>query len=57
MDIIVEHGYFPGLSKEYCDKLARSETIAIRLSNIENIVLFIVKVYASIKSSSLAIIV
>ena len=38
------------------DKVARSETIAIRLSNIENIVLFIAKVYASIKSGSLAII-
>ena len=56
MDIVAEHGYFLGLSKEYRDKVERSETIAIQLFNIENIVLFIAKVYASIKSGSLAII-
>ena len=56
MDTVVEHGYFSGLSKEDRYKVVRSETIAIRLSNIENIVLFITKVYVSIKSGSLAII-
>jgi divalent metal cation (Fe/Co/Zn/Cd) transporter len=42
--------------QEERDRVARSETIAIRLSNIANIVLFIAKVYASIRSGSLAII-
>jgi len=56
MDTVAERGYFPGLSKEERDRVARSETIAIRLSNIANIVLFIAKVYASIRSGSLAII-
>jgi len=36
--------------------LARSETTAIRISNIANMVLFAAKVYASVKSGSLAII-
>ena len=56
MDTVSERGYFPGLSKEDYDNVARGETIAIRLSNIENIVLFIAKVYASIKSGTIAII-
>jgi len=56
MDIVTDKGVLPGMSQEECDKLARSETTAIRLSNIANIVLFIAKVFASIKSGSLAII-
>lgn len=36
--------------------MARSETTAIRISNIANMVLFAAKVYASVKSGSLAII-
>ena len=56
MDTFFERGYFLGLSKKYRDKVARSETIVIRLSNRANIFLFITKVYASIKSGSLAII-
>lgn len=42
--------------QEERDKLARSETFAIRLSNVANMVLFVAKVYASIRSGSLAII-
>ncbi|RRT54237.1 hypothetical protein B296_00047841, partial [Ensete ventricosum] len=38
------------------EKIAKSETMAIRLSNIANMVLFAAKVYASIRSGSLAII-
>ncbi|KAJ1435505.1 Cation efflux protein [Sesbania bispinosa] len=56
MDALAERGFVPGMSKEERDKLARSETFAIRLSNIANMVLFAAKVYASIRSGSLAII-
>lgn len=42
--------------QEERDKLARSETFAIRISNIANMVLFVAKVYASLRSGSLAII-
>ncbi|KAG2403855.1 Metal tolerance protein [Vigna angularis] len=56
MDALAERGFIPGMSKEERDKLARSETFAIRLSNVANMVLFVAKVYASIRSGSLAII-
>ncbi|XP_061374372.1 metal tolerance protein 11 [Gastrolobium bilobum] len=56
MDALAERGFIPGMSKEERDKLARSETFAIRISNIANMVLFAAKVYASIRSGSLAII-
>lgn len=36
--------------------MARRETLAIRISNVANMVLFVAKVYASIRSGSLAII-
>jgi divalent metal cation (Fe/Co/Zn/Cd) transporter len=42
--------------QEEREKIARSETLAIRLSNIANMVLFAAKVYASLRSGSLAII-
>lgn len=42
--------------QEEQDKLARSETFAIRVSNAANMVLFVAKVYASVRSGSLAII-
>lgn len=42
--------------QEEREKLARSETTAIQLSNIANMVLFAAKVYASVRSGSLAII-
>ncbi|CAM8950031.1 unnamed protein product [Rhodiola kirilowii] len=56
MDALAERGFVPGMSKEERDSLARSETRAIRISNIANMVLFVAKVYASINSGSLAII-
>ncbi|GFZ14871.1 cation efflux family protein [Actinidia rufa] len=56
MDTLAERGFIPGMSKEEREKLARSETTAIRLSNIANMILFAAKVYASIRSGSLAII-
>lgn len=37
-------------------QLARSERMAIHLSNMANVVLFIAKIYASIESRSLAVI-
>jgi hypothetical protein len=42
--------------QEERERVAQSETLAIRLSNIVNIVLFAAKVYASVRSGSLAII-
>ncbi|OMO58843.1 Cation efflux protein [Corchorus capsularis] len=56
MDALAERGFVPGMSKEEREKLAKSETLAIRISNIANMVLFAAKVYASIRSGSLAII-
>jgi len=56
MDTLTDRGFLPGMSKEERDKVARSETLAIRLSNIANMVLFVAKVYASVRSGSLAII-
>ncbi|KAF2295972.1 hypothetical protein GH714_035491 [Hevea brasiliensis] len=56
MDALAERGFIPGMSKEEQDNLARSETFAIRISNFANMVLFSAKVYASIRSGSLAII-
>ncbi|XP_022957124.1 metal tolerance protein 11-like isoform X2 [Cucurbita moschata] len=56
MDALADRGYVPGMSKEEREKLAKSETFAIRLSNVANLVLFAAKVYASIRSGSLAII-
>ncbi|OMP02640.1 Cation efflux protein [Corchorus olitorius] len=56
MDALAERGFVPGMSKEEREKLAKSETLAIRISNIANMVLFAAKVYASVRSGSLAII-
>ncbi|PSS33369.1 Metal tolerance protein [Actinidia chinensis var. chinensis] len=55
MDALAERGFVPGMSKEEREKLARSETAAIRLSNVANMILFAAKVYASVRSDSLAI--
>lgn len=44
------------LLQEEQEKLAKSETFAIRISNVANMVLFAAKVYASFRSGSLAII-
>ncbi|XWS56525.1 hypothetical protein CRYUN_Cryun09bG0092600 [Craigia yunnanensis] len=56
MDALAKRGFIPEMSKEEREKLARSETLAIRISNIANLVLFAAKVYASVRSGSLAII-
>nr|XP_009402251.1 PREDICTED: metal tolerance protein 5-like isoform X2 [Musa acuminata subsp. malaccensis] len=56
MDALTERGFLPGMSKEERERVAKSEKIAIRLSNVANMVLFAAKVYASIRSGSLAII-
>uniref|UniRef100_R7W050 Putative metal tolerance protein C3 n=1 Tax=Aegilops tauschii TaxID=37682 RepID=R7W050_AEGTA len=56
MDALTDRGFLPGMSKEEGEQVARSETLAIRLSNIANMVLFAAKVYASVRSGSLAII-
>ncbi|XP_057989512.1 metal tolerance protein 11 isoform X3 [Hevea brasiliensis] len=56
MDALAERGFIPGMSKEEQEDLARSENFAIRVSNFANMVLFAAKVYASIRSGSLAII-
>ncbi|XP_009631513.1 metal tolerance protein 11 isoform X1 [Nicotiana tomentosiformis] len=56
MDTLTDRGFVPGMSKEEREKTARNETFAIRISNVANMVLFAAKVYASVKSGSLAII-
>ncbi|CAA2982514.1 metal tolerance 11 isoform X1 [Olea europaea subsp. europaea] len=56
MDVLAEQGCVPRVSKEDREKLVRSETIAIRMSNVANMLLFAAKVYASIRSGSLAIV-
>ncbi|XP_068669455.1 metal tolerance protein 11-like [Aristolochia californica] len=56
MDALTERGFLPGMSKEERERTAKSERMAIRISNIANMVLFAAKVYASLRSGSLAII-
>ncbi|GLJ08312.1 hypothetical protein SUGI_0086310 [Cryptomeria japonica] len=55
MDAVSEHGYLLGMSEEDRQKVARSERTAIRISNLANVVLFALKIYATISSRSLAI--
>ncbi|KAK4363959.1 hypothetical protein RND71_015317 [Anisodus tanguticus] len=57
MDTINESGCLPGsLTEDEMKQLARSERMAIHLSNMANVVLFIAKIYASVQSRSLAVI-
>ncbi|KAH0464919.1 hypothetical protein IEQ34_005022 [Dendrobium chrysotoxum] len=56
MDTLTDRGFLPQMSKEERENIARSETLAIRISNAANMVLFVAKVYASVRSGSLAII-
>ncbi|KAA8523417.1 hypothetical protein F0562_009840 [Nyssa sinensis] len=57
METISESGCFPGsLTEDEMKQLARSERMAVHVSNIANLVLFMAKVYASIESRSLAVI-
>ncbi|KAK8935833.1 Metal tolerance protein 5 [Platanthera zijinensis] len=56
MDTLTDRGFLPKMSKEEREMIAKSETLAIRISNAANLVLFAAKVYASVRSGSLAII-
>eukprot|EP00267_Zea_mays_P046001 XP_020398340.1 metal tolerance protein 5-like isoform X1 [Zea mays] len=56
MDAFTYRAFLPVMSKEEQEKVVRSESLAIWLSNIANMVLFAAKVYASVRSGSLAII-
>ncbi|OVA18263.1 Cation efflux protein [Macleaya cordata] len=56
MDALADRGFLPGMTKEEREKLAKSENLAIRISNIANMILFAAKVFASVRSGSLAII-
>ncbi|XP_047157349.1 metal tolerance protein 10-like [Vigna umbellata] len=57
MDSMTETGYFPGsLTEDEMKQLARSERLAVNVSNAANLVLFAAKVYTSIQSKSLAVI-
>ncbi|KAK9077663.1 hypothetical protein SSX86_006000 [Deinandra increscens subsp. villosa] len=57
METINESGCLPeSLTEDEMKNLAKSERMAITLSNVANLVLFIAKVYASLESRSLAVI-
>ncbi|KAI3703159.1 hypothetical protein L6452_28915 [Arctium lappa] len=57
METINESGCLPGsLTEDEMNNLAKNERMAIYVSNMANLVLFIAKVYASIESRSLAVI-
>lgn len=57
MENINETGCFPGsLTEDEMKQLAKSERLAMNVSNAANVVLFIAKIYASIESRSLAVI-
>lgn len=57
METIGKTGCLPGtLTEDEMKNLAQNERMAIYVSNVANLVLFIAKVYASIKSGSLAVI-
>lgn len=56
MDSIAERGYTPTTTEEERDTIKRGERFAIQISNIANLAIFAAKVYACLKSGSLAII-
>ncbi|XP_030962075.1 metal tolerance protein 10-like [Quercus lobata] len=57
IETMAENGGMPGsLTEDEMQQLAKSERMAIYLSNIANIVLFATKLYVSIQSRSLAVI-
>ncbi|XP_021749989.1 metal tolerance protein 9-like isoform X1 [Chenopodium quinoa] len=57
MESINETGFFPGsLTEDEMKQLAKSERLAINISNAANVVLFLAKIYASVESRSLAVI-
>ncbi|KAH6768722.1 Cation efflux family protein [Perilla frutescens var. frutescens] len=57
METIHESGGLPdALTEDELKKLAKSERLAVHISNFANLILFIAKVYASYESRSLAVI-
>ncbi|XP_059441617.1 metal tolerance protein 10-like [Corylus avellana] len=57
METMIETGCLPGsLTEDEVKQLAKSEKMAVYVSNIANLVLFLAKVYASFESRSLAVI-
>ncbi|KAG0558723.1 hypothetical protein KC19_10G048800 [Ceratodon purpureus] len=56
MDSIAERGYMPTTTHEERETTKRGERLAIHISNIANLFIFAAKVYACVKSGSLAII-
>lgn len=57
METMTETGFFPGsLTEDQLKQLAKSERMAVHVSNACNLVLFGAKVFASIESRSLAVI-
>ncbi|KAJ6891761.1 hypothetical protein NC651_025068 [Populus alba x Populus x berolinensis] len=57
MEAMTESGCFPGNpTEDEMKQLAKSERLAIHISNVANLLLFAAKVYASMESKSLAVI-
>ncbi|XP_034906804.1 metal tolerance protein 9-like isoform X1 [Populus alba] len=57
MEAMTESGCFPGNpTEDEMKQLAKSERLAIHISNVANLLLFAAKVYASIESKSMAVI-
>jgi cation diffusion facilitator family transporter len=56
MDSIAERGYRLSTTEEERDNIKRGENFAIQISNVMNLVIFAAKVYACVRSGSLAII-
>ncbi|KAI9162630.1 hypothetical protein LWI28_029070 [Acer negundo] len=57
VDSFTELGVLPGiLTEDEMEQLARRERVAIYVSNVANLLLFLAKVYASVASKSLAVI-
>ncbi|XP_016170992.1 metal tolerance protein 10 [Arachis ipaensis] len=57
MDTMAETGFFPGsLTEDEMKQLAKSERMAVYVSNACNLLLFAAKVFASVESKSLAVI-
>ncbi|XP_040987503.1 metal tolerance protein 9-like [Juglans microcarpa x Juglans regia] len=57
VETMSDTGGFPGrLTKDEMEQLAQRERMAVNVSNIANLVLFAAKVFASVESSSLAVI-
>ncbi|KAK4484943.1 hypothetical protein RD792_007548 [Penstemon davidsonii] len=57
MEIIHESGCPPdALTEDEMKQLAKNERIAVHVSNIANLILFVAKLYASVESRSLAVI-